>query len=301
MTLPTYKEIMPELLRMANTVDSFTVQDFTAPIAKAFHLSEEEQNRWYPTGNGQVFKHRVYWAKSHLKLSGMLEPISRGVFRITPLGKTALTHSNDEIVDIVVKAMRERKLSMPETMEKPADTSNTTTNDATPEEMITDGYSELREALQNELLDKILQSSPDFFERLVVKLLVAMGYGGSIKEAGQAIGKSNDGGIDGIIKEDTLGLEVIYIQAKRWQGNVGRPEIQKFAGALLGMGAKKGVFITTSDFHQTALEYVENLDNKIILVNGQALTNYMIDYNVGVSLVNTFEIKSVDNDFFEAE
>jgi restriction system protein len=171
----------------------------------------------------------------------------------------------------------------------------------TPEERMATAYQTLRADLQADLIEQVKSASPPFFERLVVDLLLAMGYGGSRQDAGRAIGKSGDGGIDGIIKEDKLGLDVIYIQAKRWEGTVGRPEVQKFAGALQGHRASKGVFITTSSFTREAEEYANAINTKLILINGAVLTELMIDHNVGVATTGTYELKRVDADYFEGE
>jgi restriction system protein len=171
----------------------------------------------------------------------------------------------------------------------------------TPEEQIESGYQKIRQSLEQEILSKLKELNPYFFERVVVELLVKMGYGGSIQDAGRAIGKSGDEGIDGIIKEDKLGLDVIYIQAKRWEGTVSRPEIQKFVGALAGKRAKKGVFITTSNFSKDAIAYSEQMDTKIVLIDGEELAQYMIDYNLGVSTQSIYEIKKIDSDYFEED
>lgn len=174
--------------------------------------------------------------------------------------------------------------------------------DTTPQESIEFGYQKIRKDLEIDLLNRVKSCSADFFERLLVDLLVKMGYGGSRRDAGKAIGKSGDGGIDGIIKEDKLGLDIVYIQAKRWDNTVvGRPEIQKFVGALHGQRARKGVFITTSKFSQEAREYVSVIDSKIVLIDGQQLAQFMIDNNVGVSTVSTYEIKKLDSDYFTDE
>lgn len=167
-----------------------------------------------------------------------------------------------------------------------------------PEDVIEENYQTIREALAAELLQRIQKNSPTFFEELVIDLLVAMGYGGSREDAGKAVGHGGDGGIDGIINEDRLGLDVVYVQAKRWEGNVSRPEIQKFAGALQGQRARKGIFITTSDFTRDAEGYVKTIDSKIILINGKQLAEYMIEHDVGVSIEKTYEIKRVDSDYF---
>ena len=173
------------------------------------------------------------------------------------------------------------------------------TSSSTPEEALEDAYAQMRLASESDLLDKARAARPDFFERLVVEFLVAMGYGGSREDAGQAIGKSGDEGIDGIIKEDRLGLDAIYLQAKRWTGTIGRPEIQKFAGALQGRRARKGVFITTSDFSQEARDFVQQIDSKIELIDGRTLASLMFEHNVGVARTQTFELKQVDGDYFE--
>src|SRR5690606_32034091 len=171
----------------------------------------------------------------------------------------------------------------------------------TPEDAMAEAYNRLRSELEAELLEQVSKATPAFFEQVVVDLIVAMGYGGSRQDAGRAIGKSGDGGVDGIIKEDKLGLDAIYLQAKRWEATVGRPEIQKFAGALQGLRATKGIFITTSSYSKDALEYVQQISSKIILLDGQTLVRYMVEHNVGVSTVGRYEIKSVDSDYFEIE
>ncbi len=170
--------------------------------------------------------------------------------------------------------------------------------DQTPEESLESAYQKLREGLASEILQITKSGSPAFFEQLVVDLLVKKGYGGSRREAGQALGKSGDGGIDGIIKEDKLGLDIIYIQAKRWDGSVGRPEVQKFAGALQGQRAKKGIFITTSAFTKDATDYAAFIDSKIILIDGARLAEFMIDHGIGVATQATYEIKRIDSDYF---
>lgn len=177
-----------------------------------------------------------------------------------------------------------------------------TMEELTPEEALEEAYQKIRDDLSSELLDYVVNSTPGFFEKLVVALLVNMGYGGSRREAARAVGQSGDEGIDGIIDEDRLGLDTIYIQAKKWKNSslVGRPEIQKFVGALQGQRAKKGIFITTSRFTQSARDYAKNIDTKVVLIDGQRLTELMIDYGVGVAHRTTYEIKSLDTDYFES-
>lgn len=194
-------------------------------------------------------------------------------------------------------AFRELRHERPE---EPTATVNSS-SDVTPEEALDSAYQRLRLDLEAELLEQVKATSPSFFERLVVELLVQMGYGGTLRDAGQAVGKSGDGGIDGIIKEDRLGLDLIYIQAKRWEGTVGRPEIQKFAGALQGHRARKGVFITTSSFSRDALDFTSRIESKIVLIDGAALAKHMIDYNVGVSISQSYDVKKIDSDYFTEE
>jgi restriction system protein len=173
--------------------------------------------------------------------------------------------------------------------------------DQTPEETIEAEYLALRHELAQELLETVKGQSPAFFERLVVDLLVMMGYGGTRKDAGEAVGQSHDGGIDGIIKEDRLGLDVLYVQAKRWENTVGRPEIQRFAGALAGRRARRGIFITTSRFSQTATDYVSQIDSRIVLIDGDTLAQLMIDYGLGVTQLAIYELKRIDQDYFAEE
>ncbi len=254
-----------------------------------------------------------YWAITYLKKAGLLEKTRRGYSKITDRGLQVLSKLPQDInVDFLGQYEEFRDFR---TNKKQKDESDSNFQDhsiingsKTPEEQLEQAFQKIKNDLKDELLDILKKCSPDFFERLVIDLLIKMGYGGSRKEAGQAIGKSNDGGIDGIIKEDRLGLDIIYIQAKRWDGKVGRPEIQKFAGALLGQQAKKGIFITTSQYSKEAVEYasmidskiilISMIDSKIILIDGNVLGEFLIDYNVGVSPVKFYEIKKIDTDYF---
>ena len=268
-------------------------------LSKHFQLTDEEIAELLPSGQQSVFTNRVAWAKAHLKKAGFLESPSRGLYKVTPRGLEALAQSNQRINLKYLKQFEEYNYgnsgnsnAKEKDEQKPSDT-------LTPSEHIEIGYQRIREELEDELLAKIKELSPAFFERLVVELLVSMGYGGSRKDAGQTIGRSGDGGIDGVIKEDRLGLDAVYIQAKRWEGVVGRPEIQKFAGALQGQRARKGVFITTSDFSKEASDYVSMIENRIVLIGGKQLTGLMIDYGVGVSKIASYDVKRIDLDYFE--
>jgi restriction system protein len=231
------------------------------------------------------------------------------VFQITEAGRALLAENPRRIDNALLErydAFREFRSRRrdPNEAEVEVDTSRTQAEppaDQTPEDALASAYQKLRKNLENELLDQVKSSSPAFFERLVIDVLVAMGYGGSRQDAGRAIGRSGDEGIDGMIKEDKLGLDAIYVQAKKWDNTVGRPEIQKFAGALQGQRANKGVFITTSDFSREAHDYVNAINAKIILIDGRRLAQLMVDHSVGVALIGTYELKRVDSDYFEGE
>lgn len=254
------------------------------------------------SGNQPIFDNRVGWAKTYLKKAGLLESPRRGTFRISSVGRDVLAEKPARIDARYLRRFPSFvEFQNPSRSESEADDSLIEASaEQTPEEVFDRAYQGLRGTLVSELLSSVLEMSPAFFEKLVVDLLVRMGYGGSIKDAGNAIGKSGDEGIDGTIKEDKLGLDIIYLQAKRWApGNlVGRPEIQKFVGALAGQGAKKGVFITTSSFTKDALEYAPRNETKIVLIDGEKLANLMIDYGIGCNAVQTYEIKKIDSDYF---
>jgi restriction system protein len=221
----------------------------------------------------------------------------RGFYKITDRGLNVLKKDPPK-VDVTFLNQFPEFIKFIHTKKEKKGSPGTESSETNPEEALESSYLALQQTLASDIIQSIKDCSPQFFERLVIDVLVRMGYGGSRKEAGQAVGRTGDGGIDGIIKEDKLGLDIIYIQAKRWENIVGRPEIQKFAGALQGQRARKGIFITTSDFTKDALDYVKNIDNKIILIDGQRLAELMIEHNVGVSSVASYEIKKIDSDYF---
>ena len=299
--IPDFQKLMLPFLTILKDGEEHTTVETNQKLATLFGVTDEEQNVFLPSGVAKTFPNRVVWAKSYLKMAGLLENTKRSSFKITEQGKKLLSENRSEINLRTLK-------TIPAYLER---TGRTKDDDAsieseidssliieTPEEILESNYLKIRRNLSQELLIKIKSCTPAFFENLVVELLVKMGYGGSIKDAGKSIGKSGDEGIDGIIKEDKLGLDVIYIQAKRWEGSVGRPEIQKFIGALAGQGAKKGVFITTSRYTPDAREYHPKNDTKIVLIDGEQLAELMIDFNLAVSISTTFEIKKLDNDYF---
>ena len=271
-------------------------------LAVVFHLSEEEQKELLPSGRQAIFHNRVAWARAYMKMANLIENTRRGVFRITGRGHDILQNPPKKIdISFLMQFpefVEQRKLKNKKNESASPDALDSS---ITPEEQIEVAYENLKENLTSEILSQLKDASPSFFEKVVVEVLVKMGYGGSRKDAGEAIGKSGDEGIDGIIKEDRLGLDIIYIQAKKWENTVSRPEIQKFAGALQGKRAKKGIFITTSDFSRSCEEYVSTIDSKIILIDGQHLAQLMIDFNVGVSTEAIYELKRVDADYFAEE
>ncbi len=308
--IPDYQTLMLPLLKFISDGQIHNTQDAVNFLSNQFKLTDEELNYWLPSKKQKTFQNRVYWAKAHLKMSGAIENISKGLFKITDRGNSILSTKPDTVnvkylmslfhdYEEKINGFRYKKKS--ETISIPPENNEDSEMEQTPEELIESGYQKIRKSLEEELLSKLKTVDPYFFEKIVVELLVKMGYGGSIQDAGKAIGKSGDEGIDGIIKEDKLGLGVIYIQAKRWEGVIGRPEIQKFVGALAGQRAKKGVFITTSFFTKEAILYATQMDTKIVLMDGDKLSQYMIDYNLGVSVQNIYEIKKIDSDYFEEE
>jgi restriction system protein len=309
-TIPDYQTLMLPLLRLAADGADHKVRDAVEQLAVQFSLTADERSELLPSGTAPTFDNRVGWARTYLKQAGLLSSPKRGFFRIAEAGKTLLA-KNPQRVDVQLldqyaqfRAFRTRRREGT-TEPVPQQTALTVevdlAPDLTPEDQLASAYRRLRKDLEFDLLEQVKASSPAFFEQLVIDLLVAMGYGGSRQDAGRAIGKTGDGGIDGIIKEDKLGLDVIYVQAKRWDGTVGRPEVQKFAGALQGHRASKGVFITTSSYSREALDYVNLINTKIILISGEELTRMMVDHNVGVSTVGMYELKKIDADYFEGE
>lgn len=279
MPIPDYQTLMLPLLRQVADQREYKFRDLIEALANEFKLSEAERKEMLASGQQPIFDNRVGWARTYLKKAGLLDSTRRGYLAISPQGLTVLKQ-NPARID--VKFLRQfpsflefQSAGRSNSEEEP----NIEPSIQTPEELLDQAYQRIRKDLAAELLSKVLELSPAFFERLVVELLVKMGYGGSIQDAGKAVGRSGDEGIDGTIKEDKLGLDIIYIQAKRWKpGNVvGRPEIQKFVGALAGQGAKKGIFITTSSFTREALDYSPRNETKIVLIDGAHLAQLMID------------------------
>jgi restriction system protein len=302
--IPDYQTAMlPTLKSLANgtVLRASEVRD---NVAKVFSVSDEELRELVPSGQKTLFSDRVSWALTYMKKAGLLETPKRAHYRITQRGRDLLG-INPERIDLRVLSKYPEFVDWKERSDTPkgAKAAPPTTLDEsqTPEESLDSAYLALRRTIEADLLDQVKAMPPAFFEKLVVQLLVAMGYGGSLKDAGQAVGKSGDGGIDGIIKEDKLGLDVIHVQAKRWQNTVGRPEIQSFAGSLDGVKAKKGIFITTSAFSPEARAYADKIEKRIVLIDGERLAGLMFEHNVGVTRVASYDVKRIDTDYFSEE
>lgn len=302
--IPDFQSLMLPLLKAVADGKEFKTSDITKQLANEFKLTDEERKQLLVSGRQTIFNNRVGWAMTYLKKAGLISSPLRATVVITDLGKQVLAKKLNKI-DINYLRKFSSFLNFVRgdrnDVVHQEDDSSVNIKEETPDEILDNAYLQLRKSLASELLSRVLDLSPAFFERLVVELLVKMGYGGSIKDAGKAIGKSGDEGIDGTIKEDKLGLDIVYIQAKRWKHTnlVGRPELQKFVGALAGQGAKKGIFITTSSFTKEALDYTPKNETKIVLIDGEQLAQLMIDYSIGCTTQQIYELKKVDSDFFD--
>lgn len=302
MAIPDYQSIMLPFLEFIEDKDEHSFRETVDGLAKGFQLTDEEQKELLPSGQQEIFSNRVGWARTYLKKSGLVMSTRRGYFKITDKGIDVLNRKPEKInVQFLEQFQEFRDFRALRHKKEDEEKEDQEIIETTPEEALETAYQRLRDDLAIELLQQIKSSSPSQFEKLVVELLVKMGYGGSRHDAGKAIGKSGDEGIDGIIKEDRLGLDIIYIQAKRWESTVGRPEVQKFAGALQGQRARKGIMITSSTFSHDANDYASRIDSKIVLIDGQRLAQLMIDNNLGVSPLATYEIKRLDSDYFAEE
>jgi restriction system protein len=302
MAIPDYQTCMLPLLKYYGDGQTHTNQDSIETLAKEFKLTEEERRMMLPSGMQGLFDNRVNWARTYMKKAALIESPKRGIHKITKRGLDILKKKPERIDGAYLGQFQEFKdFRALRHAKEEAEEPEPDLNKKTPEESLEGAYQKLRGDLAAELLQILRSCSPTFFERLVVEVIVKMGYGGTRQDAGKAIGKARDGGIDGIIKEDKLGLDAIYIQAKRWENTVGRPEIQKFIGALAQQRAKKGLFITTSYFSADAEDCVSRIEAKIVLIDGETLAQMMIDHSVGVSTVATYEVKKIDSDYFSEE
>lgn len=300
MAVPQFHKFMLPVLQILGDEQIRTISEIKKEAILKMNLSNDDLAEMIPSGRKTRFDDRIEWAKTYLKKAELVELPERGKVRITDVGKRTLSENLPDITLAYLAkfdGFAEFRTGSNVGIKQAHDTVDSEIH-TTPEESLEYGYQEIRIKLADEILSTVKTCSPRFFEHLVIDLLVKMGYGGNLKDAGNVIGQSGDGGVDGIIKEDKLGLDVIYVQAKRWDSTVGRPVVQAFVGALHGKRAKKGIMITTGTFSSEAKDYVQNIDSKIVLIDGLELTELMIDNNLGVSTVSTYEIKRIDSDYF---
>lgn len=300
MTIPDFQTIMLPFLQFSSDGKMHNFLEATDALAIEFKLTPEEIDTLIPSGQ-QRFANRVGWAKTHLKKAGLIDYPQRGHFQITQRGVNVLKETPDAIdMKYLMKFPEFQEFRKVGQVDKEKEKIEDTAEQLPPEESIEVAYQEIRAGLADDLLDYVLKCSPAFFEKLVVELLVSMGYGGSQENAARAVGKSGDDGIDGIIDEDKLGLDSIYIQAKRYQrdAKIGAHFVRDFIGALQGCKATKGVFLTTAGFTKDATDFVSKVQSRVVLIDGQKLANLMIDYGIGVSTRMNYEIKQLDTDYF---
>jgi len=302
MNIPDFQSIMLPLLKSISDGSIHEVKSIKQKLASEFNLTENELKVMLPSGRARLFDNRLGWANTYLKKAGLVRSDERGKLQISDEGKKLLLKNPSKIKVSTLKQFKTfqdfhvyKKESGVAEAEQKTDEEN-----KSPEEKMDEGYIMYSNEIKSEILKKIINCTPSFFENLVVDLLINMGYGGSRRDAGEAIGRSGDGGIDGLIKEDKLGLDTIYIQAKKYDGNnVPVSDVRDFAGSLLSKKAKKGIFITTSDFPSSAYEFVKSIEPKIVLINGDQLVSFMYQYNIGVNIKSVYEIKNIDHDYFE--
>jgi len=306
MPIPDFQSFFYPFLKLSSDQKEHSLKEVRGYLTKCFSLTEEDRSERVPSGTQTKFDNRIYWTKSYFIKAKLIVSAKRGHFEITERGIKFLDKYQDRITIKDLKQIEEfKEFSLGTGAEKKSKndimSESSTVEDKTPLETLEDSFQFIQTELAEELLEKIKTNTWQFFEDLVIDLMVKMGYGGSRKTAGTHIKRTNDEGIDGIINEDKLGLDVIYLQAKRWtkEGGIGRPEIQKFVGALHGKRAKKGVFITTGHFVKNSYEYVKTIDPKVILIDGETLTNLMIENSLGTSTVESYVIKKIDLDYFE--
>lgn len=308
MAVPDFQTLMRPTLVILSDGQEHAVEEVRTRLAAEFALSEGDLEERLPSGRAKTFNNRVGWATTYLYRCGLVSRPRRSIYAVTERGLEVL-EQHPERVDLGVLSQFEefrefrRARSHPATATAAPTTNGLPVEEATPEERIAVAYGELRTAVAEELRDRILDQSPEFLEQLVLDVLRAMGYGGSRADAAERLGQSGDEGIDGIIREDKLGLDQIYVQAKRWAPNrtVGRPEIQRFVGALHGQRASKGVFITTSSFSPEAMDCAAHVVPRVILIDGHELAQLMIDHGVGVSVETRLDIKRIDSDYFSSD
>lgn len=300
--IPTYEQIMLPFLKCLRDFKEHSLQEVHDQLAEVFNLTEAERKELLPSGQQPVFRNRLGWARTYLSKAKLIETPRRANFKITERGNSVLGQNLSELsADFLTQYPEfvEFKLFRKPKGAESSMESISLSNSVTPEENLEYAFQKLRSELAKEILETVKKCSPSFFEKLVIDLLLRMGYGGSRQDAGEALGKSGDGGIDGIIKEDKLGLDTIYIQAKKWENVVPVKEVRDFTGALASKKARKGIFITTSSFPQSVYDFVTKVEYKIVLIDGEQLAYYMIENNVGLSLINEYQVKKIDTDYFE--
>jgi restriction system protein len=311
MTIPSYQTLMLPVLKCAEKKD-IRVPEIEEEIAKQFGLTQAERDQLLPSGRQKLLHNRLHWAKFYMSKAGLIKPAGSNRFVASELGRQLLSTNPTQIDnDVLLKYPSFQEFyrgssSSGDPAKQTSASSGASTPalaaDTTPEEQIEAAHLAVHAALKAELLQRIVQNSPSFFEQVIIDLLVKMGYGGSHKNAAEQLGRTGDGGVDGVINEDRLGLDRVYVQAKRFKdGSVGRPDVQAFVGSLVGLGASKGVFVTTSTFSPQAFEFVKHLGQRVILIDGQNLADLMIEHDVGVRLNRAIQFKRIDEDFFSEE
>lgn len=307
MAIPDFQSFFYPFLKMSSDSKEHSLAEVRDFMTEYFSLSDEDKSEKVPSGTQTKFDNRIYWTKSYFAKAKLIDLTKRAHFIITERGLKFLDQFQENITINDLKQIDEFK-EFSQGTNNDSDSTKIKTqedtsvpDDKTPLEKLEESFQYIQRELAIELLDKIKSNTWQFFEDLVIDLMVKMGYGGSRNQAGQSVKRTNDEGIGGIINEDKLGLDVIYLQAKKWtkDGGIGRPEIQKFVGALHGQRARKGVFITTSHFTNTAYEYVKRIDPKVILIDGEKFAYLMIEHNIGTSIIESYDIKKIDLDYFE--
>ena len=298
MAVPDFQSLMLPFMSCVGDGNDHDLNDISDCAALQLGLSEEDMRETLPSGRQSRFRNRIGWDRTYLGKAGLIEKTGRGRCRITERGKQLLATQPERIDIKLLRQYPEFVAFTTGGRDGSVSSEESVAVDQTPEELLESSYQSLMNGLADEVLERVKQCSPTFFEQLVVELLVAMGYGGSLADAGSAVGRSGDGGIDGVIKEDKLGLDAVYVQAKRWEGNVSRPTVQAFVGSLEGRRAHKGVLITTSGFTRDATEYVKSIEKRVVLIDGSRLAQLMIEHNVGVAETARYSLKRLDEDYF---
>ncbi len=300
--IPAYDQMMLPILEVLSDGADWTAPAMRDAVASRLRLSDEDLLHMLPSGTQTTVGNRIGWARSRLVKAGLIESVARGVVRITAEGLAVLATRPEAITEGYLRRIPAYRAYIEQWGRRGADQDSVRhsveeSDEETPEARIESAHAQHRAALEDELLNRVRHLQPAGFERLVVSLLLAMGYG--VRGDGEHIGRSGDEGVDGVIREDKLGLDLVYVQAKRWQANVGRPEVQAFVGSLAGLKARKGVFITTSTFSKDARDYLDRIETRVVLIDGIHLAKLMFDNGVGVSVRQSFEIKAMDSDYFD--